>query len=403
MKNRNFISTVLYVSIVLVGLALDSCKEESQSFGIVKVKIVNKDEPIKVELSDLVDSVHYTVLETSDSCLLGEIEDVKKVAGYYFVRDNFGLYAFDDKGRFVNEISHKGNGHEEYVNLDNFYIDESRGLVGLVCNFSKKIMFFSYDGTYHSTIRMKEEDSGMASVLQCPGGGLLAHYPMPNDFNHVSFEYKQAQIFGDSLVATPLVPMKELSTKNVYYAFLFHPMAVYKGACLFLSALSHDVYVYQDGEIKRIYRFDVAKELPSAKEQEGYKNENFFEVKEEIKASGKSVGLTGIQANEDYVFISLNDENMLIWDGEQSILIKNVYDGVKNLYISNMALSGGCEDGNIGFYAADFLCRLKGKLPLGNSVLNKIVDFIDENDNPVLYQFVFKKGLVHQLKKEYGL
>ena len=138
MKNRNFISTVLYVSIVLAGLALDSCKEESQSFGVVKVKIVNKDEPIKVELSDLVDSVHYTVLETSDSCLLGEIEDVKKVAGYYFVRDNFGLYAFDDKGRFVNEISHKGNGHEEYVNLDNFYIDESRGLVGLVCNFSKK-------------------------------------------------------------------------------------------------------------------------------------------------------------------------------------------------------------------------------------------------------------------------
>ena len=103
------------------------------------------------------------------------------------------------------------------------------------------------------------------------------------------------------------------------------------------------------------------------------------------------------------MFISLNDENMLIWDGEQSVLIKNVYDGVKNLYISNMALSGGCEDGNIGFYAADFLCRLKGKLPLGNSVLNQIVDSIDENDNPVLYQFVFKKGLVHQLKKEYGL
>ena len=49
MKNRNFISTVLSVSIVLVGLAFDSCKEESQSLGVVKVKIMNKDEKVEVK------------------------------------------------------------------------------------------------------------------------------------------------------------------------------------------------------------------------------------------------------------------------------------------------------------------------------------------------------------------
>lgn len=400
MKRKNVLSGILIS--FFVGLVGSSCKEENHA-DVVELKVLNRNSPIEVELTDLVDSVQYTVLETSDSCLLGEIVNVKGTDGYFFVRDNFGLYVFDDNGRFVNEISHKGNGHAEYVNLDNFYIDEARDLVGLICNVSEKIMFFCYDGTYHSTVRMKEEDSGMSSIISCPGQGLLVHYPMPNDFNDVSFEYKKARIHGDRLETQPLIPMRDFSTKDVYYSYFSSPIAVYRDTCFLLSVLSHKLYACKNGEIERIYQFDLLKELPSEKEQDGYKDGNFYDLKAEIKASGKSIGLTGIQANDDYVFVSVNDENMLIWDGEQSILIRNVYDSEHNHYFSNMVLSGGCAADNVGFYNADLLCQWKEKPLLRDERLSQIVDSIKENDNPVLYQFVFKTDLVNYLKEKYEL
>lgn len=98
----------------------------------------------------------------------------------------------------------------------------------------------------------------------------------------------------------------------------------------------------------------------------------------------------------------MNDENVLIWDGTQVFLIKNIYDGMQKHYFFNIVLSGGCSDENIGFYNAEFLCKLKEKMPLRNSVLNQIVASIEESDNPVLYRFAFKKNLISRLKKKYG-
>jgi len=123
--------------------------------------------------------------------MLGEIVRVKKTDGYYFVRDDFGLYAFDEEGRFINEISQKGNGNKEYVHLDNFYIDEQQKAIGLICNPSKKIMFFSYDGEYLSTVRLPEEDGGIHSIMKSPDQDLLAYYPMPNDYIKIEHEYKK--------------------------------------------------------------------------------------------------------------------------------------------------------------------------------------------------------------------
>lgn len=402
MKCRNFIILGGFVAFSFIGLTWNSCKEENRE-NVLKLEVMNKNKPIKAEIYDLIDSIQYTVLETSDSCVLGEIINVKKADGFYFVRDNMGLYVFDDKGRFINKVSQKGNGHEEYIYLDNFYIDKERNLVGLICNYSNKIMFFSYNGMYHSTVNMKEEDCGVFSIMQCPGQDLLVYYPMPNNFSHIAFEYKKARIHEGCLEALPLVPMKELTTKNVHYAFFSQPMAVYKDTCLLLSVLSHNLYAYLSGDLKCTYQFDLSKGIPDEKELEGYKNENFYELKDEIRVSGKSIGFTGIQANDDYVFISVNGEEILIWDGNRSVLIQEIYDNRQNHYYSDIVLSGGCSDDNIGFYTADFLYSLKESSSLMDGTLRQIVDVIKEDDNPVLYQFVFKKDLIDLLSKKYGL
>lgn len=108
MKKRTFFISLF--STAILGIAgyigyktsqTDTATNESH----LSLNVINKDKPVNVELRDIVDSIQYTVLESSGSCMLGEIVRVKKTDGYYFVRDDFGLYAFDEEGRFINEIS----------------------------------------------------------------------------------------------------------------------------------------------------------------------------------------------------------------------------------------------------------------------------------------------------------
>lgn len=112
MKKRTFFISLF--STTILGIAgyigyktsqTDTPTNESH----LSLNVINKDKPVNVELRDIVDSIQYTVLESSASCMLGEITRVKKTDGYYFVRDDFGLYAFDEEGHFINEISQKGN------------------------------------------------------------------------------------------------------------------------------------------------------------------------------------------------------------------------------------------------------------------------------------------------------
>lgn len=390
------------IALLCIGCTFHACKEENHE-KVIKLHVVNKDNLIpKVKLSDMIDSIQYTVLETSDSCLLGEITMVKKADEYFFVRDNFGLYVFDEKGKFINEISRKANGNQEYVHLDNFYIDNRQKLVGLICNISKKIMFFSYEGKYHSTVRLQEEDAGIHSIMQSPESDLLAYYPLPNDMDNIEFEYKKAQLRGNELTAQPLIAMKDITTKDIYYAFTPYPLAVYKDTCFLLSALSHNLYAYKNGKIQRTYQFDLPRKLPNARFWKQHKNENFHDLKETIRDAGLSVGFTGIQANENYLFLSVNDESTLIWDGRQGILINEIYDSEQEHSFYNIALSGGCSNENIGYYNADFLFQLKKKRPLRDSSLNRIVQSVQEHDNPILYQFIFKENLIDHLRQKYN-
>lgn len=211
------------------------------------------------------------------------------------------------------------------------------------------------------------------------------------------------EIKGNRLKTSPLLTMKDLTTKGIHYAFSACPMAIYKDTCYLLSVLSHNLYAYKNGEIKHACQFDWAKQLPSTKFLKECRNENFYDLKEKIQESGMSIGFTGIQANKDYMFISVNNENTLIWDGRQSVLIHNTYDSKRNFHFPNIALTGGCSDENISFYNADILCQQKKQLPTRSQTFNRIVQSIKEEGNPVLYRFIFKKDLINHISMKYKL
>lgn len=351
---------------------------------------------------DIVDSVKYVPLRTSE-CLLSDIECIKNDGNFYFVKDSRGLFVFDEEGYFINEISHRGIGPDEYVYSDNFYLDRDNKLVCLICNSMRKILQYTYSGTYFNTIQLDAKDANIESALMCGEGELIAYYPLPNNYSQSKSEYSVFRIKNNSFIGETLLKAKEIGTQNIHYPFLHYPIALLDNQCIFISALSNELFVYEGGQIMPGYYVNIPENEPSEDFIEEHKDLNFFELIETLKKSNIGWGITAVESSSDYLFMSISNKSTLIWDKKRSIQISNIYDPNLNLY-SDLLLPGGVSDEHLGFYSADFLYANKELILKGNDrFLAKLVGNLLEDDNPVVYQYYFKKNAIDILIEKYGI
>ncbi len=173
---------------------------------------------------------------------------------------------------------------------------------------------------------------------------------------------------------------------------MHYPIALLDNQCIFISALSNELFVYEGGQIMPGYYVNIPENEPSEDFIEEHKDLNFFELIETLKKSNIGWGITAVESSSDYLFMSISNKSTLIWDKKRSIQISNIYDPNLKLY-SDLLLPGGVSDEHLGFYSADFLYANKELILKGNDrFLAKLVGNLLEDDNPVVYQYYFKKN-----------
>ena len=362
--NNSSLAEVVHVGkiIMIIFLTMSSCQRQvSNHKGDVEIiDVLNRNNPIQINLYDIVDSVKYVPSE----CLLSDIECIKNDGNFYFVKDSRGLFVFDEEGYFINEISHRGIGPDEYVYSDNFYLDRDNKLVCLICNSMRKILQYT---------------------------------------SQSKSEYSVFRIKNNSFIGETLLKAKEIGTQNIHYPFLHYPIALLDNQCIFISALSNELFVYEGGQIMPGYYVNIPENEPSEDFIEEHKDLNFFELIETLKKSNIGWGITAVESSSDYLFMSISNKSTLIWDKKRSIQISNIYDPNLNLY-SDLLLPGGVSDEHLGFYSADFLYANKELILKGNDrFLAKLVGNLLEDDNPVVYQYYFKKNAIDILIEKYGI
>jgi hypothetical protein len=78
------------------------------------------------EFADIFDSVEFIPLQTSDSCLLGDVVKVVEshdelfVLAEYGAAQEMGLYRFTKNGDYIGQIAHQGEGPADYSSLQSF-------------------------------------------------------------------------------------------------------------------------------------------------------------------------------------------------------------------------------------------------------------------------------------------
>lgn len=392
------LSFIRYVCIcmcvgVVTGSVCVSCHQvqDTEAACILRVSefVRHKD----VHIHELTDSIGYVALETSDRVLLGDIVAAKFAGGYYFVQDSRGLYIFTHTGKFVSEVGRRGVAPEEYVNLDCFYIDERQGLVGIVSGYQKKIVRYTFDGKFHSALSLEGKDVHVVAMMPCGGDSLLAHFPLPNDAAEPDMEYGLFSQHG-----TRLIPQKLLEAANVHsgaarHPFSYYPMTSFRGEIYFIPAFSNLIYTWKDNRATARYAIDAPDQMPDEAFLRRHEDLDFFRLRSVMREEGTGMGITGLEATDDYLFVSLNNEETLIWDGEQGMVISSVYNPSLNTW-ANLLLAGGVSDEHVGVLQADFLYVHKEQIARNaDGRLAAIVRQLREDDNPVLYRYYFKKSL----------
>lgn len=87
-----------------------------------------------VSFEDLFSKIEIIPLETSDSCLLVDVEKIVQVDSLLYIFDSRrpALYVFDEKGAFVKQISQWGSGPGDHLLISDFMVDKKQQTIGLL-------------------------------------------------------------------------------------------------------------------------------------------------------------------------------------------------------------------------------------------------------------------------------
>ena len=106
-------------------IACSGQNQKGQTVCDLQTISIKEGEIEKLTDADVLNSIHFVPLETTDSCLVGgEIKQLEIFEGKIFLLDmNAQIFAFNCSGKFLQRIGKRGPGPEEYVNATHLYID----------------------------------------------------------------------------------------------------------------------------------------------------------------------------------------------------------------------------------------------------------------------------------------
>lgn len=389
-----------YCCLIISGLAIASvalsCGRDKPR-DVPMMDIINCDTPLEVTMADLVDSIHYVALETSDESILGSILSAVDAGECYVVKDERNLYTFDKQGNFISRVGHEGRADNEYIYIDTYFVDHGRKLIGVVCNYQRKISYYTFDGEFRYNLRLDADDAAIRTATVLDDGSIIASYPLANDALHPESQYRLlTEQPGGRAVSKELMPGSGISSGQMLYSPIFAPVARLDSECYMLSPYSQILYSYRNGSVEPYCAIPYSKETPDDKFFNDRIGEDMFDLREQISNGGMSSGITAIYTDGEYLFAMIDYRDILLWDGSRGILLDGkIFDPTTDTY--ELGTCGGWSDENMGCIDAEAICRMRDSGILKHEGLQRIASNMKEDDNPVIYRRYFKSNLIDLL------
>jgi len=299
MKINEIVQKILLIAVLLIVI---SCKKKEVP---THVKVIDVDQ---LEVNNLfsfkrpIDNCRFVALETTDESLIGKIKKVRVEKDLIFILDNTeNIFVFDMSGKYLNKIGKKGQGNEELITLVDFYINKDQKYIGILDVMRQKIVRFTYEGKYISSLSYSKKMEYGINLLGMKGSDLLVGTSNcdENDYVYLIVNESDYTFKGEYLpfgikgkMSCSYSENSSSSSKNGIYA---------------TTLFSDFVFKFSENNIPKPILMIKSKQKTADETVLSYINdmnlESAFEGLSMLKKSGFSTGINMIYATDDFLYI----------------------------------------------------------------------------------------------------
>ena len=380
--------------------------EESKEQGLYVVDLDDKetmDQGDVFQHSILYKGVKTIVLETNESCLIGEVTKIRVSDQFIFILDARiakSLYVFDKDGRFVRQIGNLGNGPGEYNTPSDFTIDRKNNVVYILNSYPNRIN--KYDATTGRFIQAINLEGDVRSYnIEYAGDGKLyadAYFSNHSDENYLLRVIEESSGKEVAHYLNVMEYNKGISNTNTSHNNVFHFRE--NGNVVFAQwFMDHIVEITKDrvSSLVDIKGKDVvtAEDIKTAREKEPLRYMN------EIFQLNKYYGtMDFVESGNHILFHYLKGFSLFTILLDKQTNKSKCYGGIWDDLLSKSAPSPsfalGCSDSGGVYYYTPSSLTFQLKTAANNGALRPDLDRLDdlkniaEDANPVIFYYEYK-------------
>ena len=181
--------------ITICALLISACNEKKHKSKLPVNKSVfqlNLKEamktPCELKLSYFIQKIEYIPLETTDSCLISEINGIKETEAFLYIENKGQILQFDKNGKFCRSLFNGGRGPGECFSRS-FDIDEKTNQIYVYSNFRHKINVYSEKGNFLKSINDPNSQTFSTGKIFCINNLLIC---IPNIMNNIPNAFLKA-------------------------------------------------------------------------------------------------------------------------------------------------------------------------------------------------------------------
>lgn len=338
----------------------------------------------EIPISELVDSVKFIPLQTTEESLIAEINKLICTDHYYFILDSDigkNVFIFSDEGAFVKKIP-TGQGPEEIYNPGDIAVDEEQS--HLIVYNRKGLSFYDYQGNF---VKRELLPFNFKNFRIIPNGFLFVI--VPNQNNHLGELSKMQVLITDKNFRVISAGLPFHYSENINYGITDYTSS-FGNDVSFSFKFSDKIYQYMDTLcLQEKYQIDLLeKKLPNQ-----YLEMNAKELFDALKNNDYYYFMGNFIKNETHEYFAVyNRYNKMTY---QTFIFRDKLNG---------ELKGGNKinlDNKIPFfsfpltaYKREFVGAISSQdiyyylLEKGEKVSENILfDQVDYDSNPILIKY----------------
>ena len=377
-----------------------ACNQQGiKNKDVINLNVDEADIDIKTPYSDIFESFDIVQLKQSKSNIIGRIHDLRLIGDTFFIFDmQFAkcLFLYNINGEFITKVGTIGKGPGEYISPSSFFVDHPNQVIYISDRQLQKIFKYSYDGTFIKEIKMGCRGQ---SIFVCPNKDIFIDVAIRNDEKYLFKSINEETLKEDHYLKFP-DHNKGWDINAIFNKNKFFPLG---DRVLYYNYSSDIIYQIYKKSISPFIAINsknplTKKEISKISKDVSILDESLYKLNSE----GKYFGIYDFLMTDRLAFIKINYQFWpidFIYSFKQNKIIgQNLIDDLT--HIPARSFLGTYENKMIrvlplnSYDFEDYKVNLKlGKISLPTKNMEKILNIVDIDNNPVILLYKIKDNI----------